>query len=84
LDGRIWPGLLQCSSYIEEKAAKAYEHITRFMDATLIEYLLTYVARDLLKHAEFFKMATRWVPCGAIAGMDGCKGIWGEVGGHRC
>jgi len=69
---------LCCSSLLEEKVAKAYEHLSKLVDNRLISNLLSFIAHDSFKHAECFRAAaelltgfTEEVPfevCGEICG----------------
>ncbi|MBS7640483.1 MAG: hypothetical protein QXJ19_00625 [Candidatus Bathyarchaeia archaeon] len=69
---------LYCSNLLEEKAAKAYEHIAHLVDDKIIKGLLGYIARDSFKHAECFRlMAELLSPKISISPKD-CVEVWGE------
>lgn len=69
---------LYCSSLLEEKVAKAYEHIAHLVDDKTIRGLLGYIARDSFKHADCFRlMAELLSPKISISPKD-CVEVWGE------
>lgn len=72
---------LYCSSLLEERVAKAYEHTAKLVEDKLIGCLLGFIARDSLKHAECFKMIYEWLSSNMEVSFEVCKEVWGEIWG---
>lgn len=65
--------LLYCSSLLEEKVAKAYEHIAKLTEDKLISCFLGFIARDSFKHAECFRMISEWLSDGVHDCFSDCE-----------
>ncbi|MEM1538403.1 MAG: hypothetical protein QXK12_06165 [Candidatus Nezhaarchaeales archaeon] len=70
---------LYCSGLLEEKIAKAYEHIAKLVDDKLISCLLSFIARDSFKHAECFKVIGECSSGDIKDHFEECKQVWGET-----
>jgi len=70
---------LYCSSLLEERVAKAYEHIAELVEDRLVGGLLGFIARDSFKHAEFFKMVCEWVSGNIAFHFSDCEKVWGDA-----
>lgn len=68
-----------CSSLLEEKAAKVYEHIATLVEDGLIRCLLKYIAKDSFKHAEFFKALCEWLTGKEKVDFKDCARVLGET-----
>ncbi|MCX8191555.1 MAG: hypothetical protein RMJ31_06340 [Nitrososphaerota archaeon] len=68
---------LYCSNLLEEKVAKAYEHIAKSIGDRIVSHLLVFIAHDSFKHAECFKMIGKWLNLSFEAGD--CGKVWGEA-----
>ncbi|MCS7132531.1 MAG: hypothetical protein NZ918_02265 [Aigarchaeota archaeon] len=69
---------LYCSGLLEEKVARAYEHVSKLVDDRIIGGLLNYIAQDSLKHAGFFKSMAELLFTGLKMGPGDCERAWGS------
>ena len=67
-----------CSGLLEEKVAKAYNHVATLVDDGLIKCLLVFISKDSLKHAESFKAISRWLATDVDSDFEACAEVWGE------
>ncbi|MEM2384325.1 MAG: hypothetical protein QXX99_02245 [Candidatus Bathyarchaeia archaeon] len=69
---------LYCSSLLEEKVAKAYEHIAKLINDKIVSCLLRYIAHDSFKHAECFRLMAELLSHGGDVHFEDCIRVWGE------
>jgi len=70
--------LLYCCSLLEEKVAKAYEHIAKLIDYKNISSLFIFIAYDSFKHAEYFKAINESLMINKEIDFEECEEILGE------
>lgn len=70
---------LYCSSLVEEGVAKAYECLAKLSSDELVSCFSRYIARDSLKHAEFFKEVARALFGDVSASRNECARAYGEA-----
>ncbi|MBS7647986.1 MAG: hypothetical protein QXG39_06200 [Candidatus Aenigmatarchaeota archaeon] len=70
---------LYCSGLLEERVAKAYEHIVKLVDDKPIGCLLSFIARDSFKHAECFKVIGECSSGNMKDRFEQCEQVWGET-----
>ncbi|MGB9853549.1 MAG: hypothetical protein ACPLRY_01895 [Candidatus Bathyarchaeales archaeon] len=70
---------LYCSSLLEERIANAYEHLSKLVDDVFVGGLLSFIARDSLKHAECFRVASEMLSGGIDVPVEACEKVWGET-----
>ncbi|MGB9959922.1 MAG: hypothetical protein ACPLKQ_05330 [Candidatus Bathyarchaeales archaeon] len=78
ISGKDLAKFLYCSSLLEEKIAKAYEHVAKLADDRLVGCLLGFIARDSFKHAECFRAVGEWLSGGFQVCFSECEEVWGE------
>lgn len=70
--------LFLCSSLLEEKVAKAYEHVAKLTTDKIIRGLLEYIAHDSFKHASCFKSIAEVLFQEVDASSEDCIEAWGN------
>ncbi|MCS7140013.1 MAG: hypothetical protein RMI99_04250 [Nitrososphaerota archaeon] len=71
--------LFLCSSLLEEKVAKAYEHMSQLFDNKLIKCLLEFIARDSYKHARCFELMAKAFSQEVHVNPEDCVKVWGKT-----
>ncbi|MEM2635211.1 MAG: hypothetical protein QW372_07100 [Nitrososphaerales archaeon] len=69
---------LYCSSLLEEKIAKAYEHISKLIKDKFIGCCLSLIAHDSFKHADCLRVMSEWLTSGMQINFNECVKVWGE------
>ncbi|MEM2214482.1 MAG: hypothetical protein QXD66_06565 [Candidatus Nezhaarchaeales archaeon] len=69
---------LLCSSLLEERVARAYEHVARLIDNDIVKCLFEFIAHDSFKHARCFELMARALSQETSAYPEDCVKVWGE------
>lgn len=73
--GKDLKKFFHCTSLLEEKIARAYEHIANMIEDKFIRCLLVFIACDSFKHAECFRAIGEWFSSGFEVNFSECEKV---------